>query len=187
MRIDTPTTPPTDLIGQPIDRVDGPLKVSGAAKYAAEFPATNLAHAVAVTSTIAKGTVKSIDVASAKSAPGVLAVITQTTASPAATRPGGGGGPEGRRGFNFGGPRRAGMLRDNAIHYYGQYLALVVAETIEQARHAASLVQIHYDVQKPNVDPFHPLAAVQAAGPFGRGPMGYSRGDVDSGLASAPL
>jgi len=79
------------------------------------------------------------------------------------------------------------MLRDNAVHYYGQYLALVVAETIEQARHAASLIQIDYDVQKPNVDPFHPLPAPQAAGPFGRGPMGYSRGDVDSGLASAPL
>jgi xanthine dehydrogenase YagR molybdenum-binding subunit len=121
-----PTTSPADLIGQPIDRVDGPLKVSGAAKYAAEFPVANLAHAVAVTSTIAKGTVKSIDVSSAKSAPGVLAVITQTTPPPPATERAGGPGAGGR-GFNFGGPRRAGMLRDKSVHYAGQYLALVVA------------------------------------------------------------
>src|SRR5271167_4981666 len=108
MRIMTPTTTPANLIGQPIDRVDGPLKVSGAAKYAAEFPVANLAHAVAVTSTIAKGTVKSIDVTAAKSAPGVLTVITQTTPPPPAPAPA--GGPGGGRGFNFGGPRRAGML-----------------------------------------------------------------------------
>jgi xanthine dehydrogenase YagR molybdenum-binding subunit len=184
MQLTTPTTSPADLIGQPVDRVEGPLKVSGSAKYAAEFPVTNLAHAVAVTSTIAKGTVKSIDTTAAKSAPGVLAVITKTPSAPRPTPTSEAGI---RRGFNFGGARRPGMLRDNAVHYSGQYLALVVAETIEQARYAATLVRIEYDVQKPNVDPFNPLPAPQAAGPFARNPFGYSRGDVDAAMASAAV
>ena len=66
----------TPSLGAPLDRVDGRLKVTGAAKYAAEFPIPNAAHAVIVTSTIAKGRVSAMDTAAAMRVPGVLTIIT---------------------------------------------------------------------------------------------------------------
>lgn len=63
-------------VGKPVDRVDGRLKVTGKAKYAAEFPLPNLAHGVLVTSTVAKGRIAALDTAEAEKSPGVLAVMT---------------------------------------------------------------------------------------------------------------
>jgi xanthine dehydrogenase YagR molybdenum-binding subunit len=65
----------SNSIGKPLERVDGRLKVTGAARYVAEFPMENLAHAVVVRSTIARGRIQSIDTSAAKKSPGVLAVI----------------------------------------------------------------------------------------------------------------
>jgi xanthine dehydrogenase YagR molybdenum-binding subunit len=69
-----------NLIGQPLDRIDGLLKVIGEARYAAEFPEARLAHAVLVTSTIASGTIASIDASRAQAVPGVLLVMTYQNA-----------------------------------------------------------------------------------------------------------
>ena len=118
-------------IGQPITRVDGKLKVTGRAPYAVEHAIPNLTHGVAVASTIGNGRIKELSTAEAEKMPGVLAILhhgnIQNLYRPAGTleemsRPG-----ESRPPFE-----------DDIIYYYGQYVALVVAETFEQAQDAAA-------------------------------------------------
>ncbi len=135
------------LIGKPIDRVDGRLKVTGAAKYAAEFNQPRMAYAFPVRSTVASGTVTKIDVGAAASSPGVIAVLTPENAPRL-------------KAFNREELTKAGAflgedlipLQDNKIHYFGQFVACVVAETYEQARAAAALVEIDYAQEKPKID-----------------------------------
>src|SRR5947207_14647569 len=96
-----PATEPTlttALVGPPVDRADGRLKVTGAARYAAEYAPPNLAHAVLVPSAISKGRTVAIDASAAEAAPGVLAVLTHTNSlsikqAQSSGQGGGGGGP----------------------------------------------------------------------------------------------
>ncbi|MHA6248270.1 xanthine dehydrogenase family protein molybdopterin-binding subunit [Pontibacter sp. CAU 1760] len=135
------------MISKPIDRVDGILKVTGQAKYAAEFNVPGVVYAMPVRAKIAKGTIKSIDTSAAKKAAGVLAVITHDNApkltelDPKKVRETSG---------NLG--EDLVPLQDNKVHYFGQYVALVVAETFEQANYAASLVEPVYNADKPDID-----------------------------------
>lgn len=126
------------LIGTPVSRVDGRMKVTGGARYAAEtrFPAT--AHAALVGSTIPSGRVVRLDVAAAERAPGVLLVLTHENRGPLGEMP---------TSADWTGmtPERRPPLEDARIHRYGQYVAMVVADTPEQARYAASLVQVAYE------------------------------------------
>ena len=130
-----------------LDRVDGRLKVTGAARYSAEYQAENLAHAVLVTSTIAKGRIKSIHAKSAEESKGVLAVISHLNT---AGVPGYGSAKQP--------PERAPMgtsLRvffDDFIYFDGQPVALVVAHTFEQAMHAATLVKVEYETETHQTD-----------------------------------
>src|SRR5207249_807999 len=126
-------------IGTPTSRVDGIAKVTGAAKYAAEFNAPGLAHGSVVTSTIAKGRITRIDRSAAMRVKGVIDVLTHEHRPPMAdddqaykdeTAP-------------AGSPFRP--LYDNKIMFNGQPIALVIAETSEIARFAASLVRVEYD------------------------------------------
>src|SRR5712664_3316985 len=102
-------------VGAPLDRVDGPLKVTGAARYSAEFPVANVAYAVIVTSTVPTGRIASIDTAAAEQLPGVIRVMTHRNTP---TLP----------------PEKPGMLttkalslmQDDLVHYNGQPIALVV-------------------------------------------------------------
>src|SRR5271170_3556978 len=116
------------LIGPDRNRVDGRLKVTGAAKYAVEFNVPQCVHACAIESNVAKATILGIDTSAADSAPGVLKVLThQNSAPPAASpSPANTAPPEGR------GTGR-GMMRmplaDGEVHYAGQYVALVIAQT----------------------------------------------------------
>lgn len=87
--------PSNKAIGKPLDRVDGRLKVTGAARYAAEFPLKNMAHAVLVQSAIAKGRITNIDTSAAQKSPGVLAVITHLNAPKLASPQSGGGDSSG--------------------------------------------------------------------------------------------
>jgi xanthine dehydrogenase YagR molybdenum-binding subunit len=134
MKFDTPAgTNPIDqlkVIGQPIDRIDGPRKTTGTAPYAYEWHdvAPNPAYGYVIGSAIAKGRIASIDLAAARSAPGVLAIVTARNA-----------GPLGRAERNT-----ARLLADPEIQHYHQAIALVVAETFEQARAAAQLVRVDY-------------------------------------------
>ena len=111
------------LTGQPLDRVDGVLKVTGGAHYAAEFSDARLAHAVLVTSTIASGRIESIDAARARAMPGVLIVITHENAM---RLPNGGRPP-----LSPPAGRRLTLLQDDTVRYSNEPVAVVVAETLE--------------------------------------------------------
>lgn len=135
------------ILGSPIDRVDGPAKVTGAARYAADDNPPGLAYATLIRSTIAKGRIRKIDVAIAEAAPGVLAVLTHENLAPLDP-------PPHDLMAMFAGQfyETRPPLRDDVIHYAGQHVVVIVAETFEQARYAASLVSIEYDREDPALD-----------------------------------
>ena len=123
-----------------LDRVDGRLKVTGAARYAAEYPIPKLTYGVLVTSTIAGGKIQSMDARKAEKAPGVLAVISHFNAPQI---PGYSEGSNPAKGQSTKGqPLR--VFSDDTIYFYGQPVALVVADTLERAQFAAGLVQAQY-------------------------------------------
>jgi xanthine dehydrogenase YagR molybdenum-binding subunit len=135
MKFDTPATSnPIDqlkVVGKPVDRVDGPLKVTGKASYANDRHdvAPNQAHGYIVASAIPKGRIVSMDVTAARAAPGVLAIVTADNA-----------GPLGKGTFNT-----ARLLAGPNIEHYHQAIAVVVAETFEQARDASHLLKVQYE------------------------------------------
>ena len=132
----------TAVIGLPEDRVDGRLKVTGGAKYSAEMPVAGVLHAVMVMSTIANGSIKSIDSTVALAHPGVSAVITPFNAPKVVNIPGQGGGA-GRR------ERVLSILQDTNVYYQNQPISVVVAETLEAAQYGASVVKVDYTASKP--------------------------------------
>lgn len=166
------------LVGQPVDRVDGRLKVTGQARYAAEFSYPGLVHGVSLGSTVAAGRVRDIDTTAAEKAPGVLLVLTHKNVPKMPPPP-----PETPQN-RF--TRATPLLQDTVIHHHGQLIGFVVAETLEQARHAATLVQVSYDAAEPrigfdaNVRNAYAPVAINA---------GYKtdtrRGDIDQGLKAA--
>lgn len=127
-------------VGQPLNRVDGRLKVTGGAKYPAEFAPANLAYGYLVGSTVAKGHIRSIDVSAAEKAPGVLAVLTHQNAPKLGEPP---------NAKDSGGIRieQRIPLSDAKVHYAGQYIAVIVATSLEEARYAAGLLRVDYEVE----------------------------------------
>jgi CO/xanthine dehydrogenase Mo-binding subunit len=160
------------IIGDPVDRVDGPLKVTGAAPYPSDFTFPGLTHAVVVQSTIAAGTIRGIDAAEAEAAPGVLAVITHENAPALAEGP-----------MTPLGPSPPFPLRDNRIVHRGQHVAVVVARTREQARAAARLVRIGYEETAAVLGIGDPRAPVLV----NKWGLDVDRGDVTAALASAEV
>ena len=163
-----------DTIGEPLNRVDGRLKVTGGAKYSGEYKFPNLTYAVLVPATITNGTVTAVDIRAAKYAPGVLAVITPFNApkvpgyQPDAKKP-----VKGLKLFN-----------DNQIHFNGQPIALVVADTFERATYAASLVKATYQAQ-PFETNFHKNFD-NGVTPDGGKYKDYVRGEADA-YKNAPV
>ncbi|WP_313167016.1 xanthine dehydrogenase family protein molybdopterin-binding subunit [Massilia oculi] len=167
------------LIGAPVSRLDGPVKVKGEAKYAAEFALDGMVHAALVYSTVAKGRIAAIDVAKAEAAPGVVLVMSHLNAPkmqppPLLMRePLGGSGDA------------LPVFQDDRVHWNGQPVALVLAESREQADHAASLVQVRYDAE----DGVTSMEAARAAGikvaEFMGAPLQNVIGDAEAALASA--
>ena len=160
------------LIGPGIDRIDGPLKVTGAAQYPSDFSFPNLGYAVLVQSTIAAGSIRRMDTTATLTAPGVLAVITHENAGQL------GQGPAG----NLGAPPPP-PLQNNRILHYGQHIAVVVAETLEQATAASRLLTVDYDTTEALFHLTDPRAEV-LTNPWG---LDQQRGDVATHLASAPV
>src|SRR6266702_679233 len=170
----TDTTPrAAGIIGAAVPRIDGPLKTTGSARYSLDHDFPRLVHAVAVQSTIGKGRIRSLDVNAAEKMPGVLLVLHhrnlenvyrtfphQQDGSMAETRP---------------------PFEDDKIYYWGQYVALVVAETLEQANAAADAVRVKYDVEEPDV---RPDLSAAFAGPR---ESSWKRGDPDQALGSASV
>ncbi|MBS7564358.1 xanthine dehydrogenase family protein molybdopterin-binding subunit [Mucilaginibacter sp. Bleaf8] len=130
-----------------INRVDGKLKVTGAAKYAAEFNLPNMAWAVLVPSTITKGTISTIDTKAAERAPGVLKVITYLNAP---KLPGYDSGKDPSKPPTGGGPLR--LFVDNTVKFNGHPIAMVVADSFERATYAASLVKATYNKESFQTD-----------------------------------
>ena len=158
-----------DLKNAP-DRVDGRAKVLGKARYIAEHRFPGMAHGYFVASSIAKGKIRSIDSTEAEKQTGVIAVLSHKNA-PKIVQP---ERPEGRRPY--------APFVGTDIYFSGQPVAVVVAETFEQARYAASLVKVTYDEQKPNTDP---ATMPSAAIPSGREtPV---RGEPDKAFADASI
>jgi xanthine dehydrogenase YagR molybdenum-binding subunit len=136
----------TKSIGKPVSRVDGRAKVTGAAKYAAEFNVPNLAHGFVVNSEIAKGRIKKIDRTAALGVPGVIEVFAHDNRPTMAS----GSGKYTDETAPPGSPFRP--LYDDAIMFAGQPIALVVAEEFEIARFAATLVEIEYEAEEAITD-----------------------------------
>jgi xanthine dehydrogenase YagR molybdenum-binding subunit len=174
MKFDTPaTTNPIDqlkVIGKPTDRIDGPLKTTGHAPYAYERhdAIANVAYGVVVGAAIAKGRIASMDTGKAGAAPGVLAVVTAANA-----------GKLGKGDFNT-----ARLLGGPEIEHYHQAVALVVAETFEQARAAAELVRVDYVRAK---GAFDLAGAKDTAVKPTEGKADTAVGDFASALAAAPV
>ena len=170
------------VVGQPIDRRDGRLKVSGRARYAAEFDIGNLAHAVLVQSTIASGEIIGMDLAAAQAAPGVLAILTPDNAPRLPEQPSGQS--------ETSGPLVAKpVLQDKLVYYSGQHIAVVVADTLERAQHAAALVKVEYREYEAQIRMEDALGAAYPPKRFrnGQRPPDSRRGDPEAALAAAPV
>ena len=166
-------------IGQPLSRVDGRLKVTGAARYAADIPIADLLHASIVHSIIANGRLASLDTTAAERAPGVVAVFTyrnmpRMNPTP---KPWSQLHPHGQSYL---------PLQDDKIHYAGQPIAIVVADTGDQAEHAGTLVKVEYEVQRPAV--FGPDAMKNAVDPpqF-LWPVSSAVGNAEAGIAAGDV
>jgi len=161
-------------VGQPLSRVDGPLKVSGGARYAAEIPVNGVAYGVLVQSAIANGRIRALDTAAAEHAPGVFAVMTYLNA-PRVARP-----------KRLPSGDSVPILQGPDIHFAGENVACVVADSLERAEHAAALVRVIYDREAPVADMDAHLADAfdPQALSGGQKPV-TARGDVDAGLATA--
>src|SRR3954467_15612673 len=176
MKFDSPaTTNPIDqlkVIGKPTSRIEGPLKTTGTAPYAYErhdvIP--NQAYGYILGSAIAKGRIRSMDLSRAKAAPGVLAIVTYENAGKLA---------KGER-------NTANLLGGPEIEHYHQAIALVVANTFEQARAAAQFVKVDYEKKTGSFD----LAAAKGGAPMAKkligGPASTAVGDFVGAFASAP-
>ncbi|KXK59753.1 hypothetical protein AWW66_22495 [Micromonospora rosaria] len=154
-------------LGRDIDRVDGRAKVTGAARYSADYPASDpsarVAHAYLVTSTIARGSISAMDTVAAQNAPGVIGVYSPFHKLGLQPVPG--------AGENY------APLQDTRVRFRGQIIGMVVAETSGQAREAAGLITTTYDEQRPRtsladeprvpaaVAPGHPPASVTVLAP----------------------
>jgi xanthine dehydrogenase YagR molybdenum-binding subunit len=173
----------TSMIGRRTPRVDGPLKVSGRAQYASDFHFPGMLYAVPVEATIANGRVVKLDTATAEKLPGVRAIfhrenigkIFRSVLGP---------------GFEGVTDERRPPFEDDVIRYYGQYIALAVADTFEQAKAAADAVRATYDKEKPNVAPElraddEPETVATTFSPTKREQS--KRGDPDAAFASAPI
>jgi xanthine dehydrogenase YagR molybdenum-binding subunit len=171
----------TAVIGQPVSRVDGRHKVTGRATYAAEFDQPGQAYGVIIRSTVANGQIASIDVAAAERIPGVIAVLTHHNAPRLAYRPHK-GVPDPATG------ERLHVLQDDHVTHQGHPIALVIAETLEQANHAAMLLRVTYAVETGTTDisRVEPVQPTQQKTDQGETrPPTTRRGDPEGALAAA--
>src|SRR6476660_8667861 len=183
MSTTTQPLPANSPIGRDTPRIDGPLKVTGAAKYTSDFRFPGMLYAVPVEATIANGKVVKLDTGAAEKMPGVRAILHRDNIGKifrSVPEPGFGGICEERR----------PAFEDDVVRYYGQYVALAVADTFEGAKAAADAVRVTYAKEKPNVgtdlkadDDPEVVAAT-----FGmKERLQSQRGDPGAAFATAPV
>lgn len=167
-----PATQETSPIGRATPRIDGPRKVSGTAQYTSDFHFPGQLYAVPVEATIANGRVVKLDTAAAEQMPGVRAILHRGNIGKIfrAVK-----GP----GFEGITDERRPPFEDDVVRYYGQYVALAVAETFESAKAAADAVRVTYAPEKPNVDTN--LTSDE------KPKTESERGDVDAAFGTAPV
>lgn len=167
-------------VGKPLARIDGRAKVTGAARYAAEFNQPSQAYAVIISSTVGLGRIARIDAAAAERLPGVLAIISHVNAPRLAynAHKGGIDPPSGER---------LHMLQDDEVRFYGQPVALVVADTLDRAERAAAALRITYDAGRPLVSPTDKQAQPIAPVAYGRLEADTVRGDPEAAFAAADV
>ncbi len=169
-------------IGQSFSRVDGRLKVTGQATFAAEYKLENVAHAALVFSRIARGKIKSIDTSAAEDAPGVIGVLTHENAPQMKKTPVFGSASEGEPGASASSIR---YLNTDEISFNGQPVAVVIAETLEQAEHAATLVAVKYEEKEARLSlDAEKLNAIVPDQILGE-PAEIKQGDAEKALAEA--
>jgi xanthine dehydrogenase YagR molybdenum-binding subunit len=179
------TNPQQGVVGQPLSRVDGWAKVTGRAKYSAEYnQLPGLVHAVLKTSDVAKGRVTSIDTSIAQRQPGVLAILTHQNLPKLAKTP---NKPDDKKTMASA-PMSFFPMESDQVYYAGQPVALVVADTLEQAQYAAALLKV-------TIAPEAPVSSYMAANAELYQPQGMlgfitnnsRRGDAQAAFASAPV
>jgi xanthine dehydrogenase YagR molybdenum-binding subunit len=170
----------TRSVGRPMSRADGPAKVTGQARYAADTPLRGMAHAVLVMAPIAHGRIRRLDAGAARAEPGVLAVLSHADM------------PKLNRVDTPPAAQSVMPLQSDEIVYEGQPVAVVVAETLEQAQHAAALVRVDYAAEPAVVDLRAALDEKQRApiriDKFEQAAASDTRvGDVDAAVRGAPV
>src|SRR6202521_2523626 len=178
-----PESAQTSVIGKPQPRIDGPLKVSGTAQYASDFHFPGMLYAVPVEATIANGKIQKLDTAAAEKMPGVRAVLHRANIGKISRSVMG-------KGFDGICIERRPPFEDDVVRYYGQYVALAVADTFEAAKGAADAVRVTYNKNKPNVEADlkaddDPDVVPTSYGPEKR--VESERGDPEGAFASAPV
>jgi xanthine dehydrogenase YagR molybdenum-binding subunit len=160
-----------EIVGKPADRIDGPLKTTGSARYAYERHdvAPNPAHGFVIGSAIAKGRIRSMDLSAAQRAPGVICIVTTENAGH----------------LGKGMRNTAKLLGGPEIEHYHQAVAVVVAETFEQARAAAHLVWVDYDQAEGSFDLAKTMDSAKPAKILS-GPADSAVGDFAAAFAAAP-
>ena len=173
----------TSPIGRDTQRVDGPLKVTGKAQYASDYHFPGLLYGVPVEATIANGKVTKLDTAAAEKLPNVRAIFRRDNIGKIfRSVPG--------EGFEGICDERRPPFEDDTIRYYGQYVALAVADTFEAAKAAADTVRVTYATEKPNVETDlkaddEPDVVPTTVGSTPR--LQSKRGDAEGAFASAPV
>lgn len=164
-------------IGKPVARIDGRAKVTGSARYAADFNQKNMAHAVIVSATIGLGRITAIDSEAVKRMPGIVAIITHRNAPRLPYNPHKGS-------IDPAVGERLHVLEDDQVRFFGQPVALIVADTLDHAERAATALRVTYQATRPVVDPSDPQAS--SVSPEGRhGDNG--RGDAEAAFAQAEI
>jgi xanthine dehydrogenase YagR molybdenum-binding subunit len=178
-----PESTQMSVIGKGQPRIDGPVKVSGFAQYASDFHFPGMLYAVPVEATIANGRVVKLDTAAAEKMPGVRAIFHRENIGKIFRSV---QGP----GFEGIVDERRPPFEDDVVRYYGQYVALAVADTFETAKAAADAVRTTYTKEKPNVDTVlkaddEPDVIATTFGPVKR--VQSERGDAESAFANAAV
>jgi xanthine dehydrogenase YagR molybdenum-binding subunit len=167
-----------NLIGQPLSRTDGPLKVTGKTPYAEDLRVDNLAYGYLVTSTIARGRINKMDLSAAAALPGVLKIYTAADVKgrvkPTTSQP--------NVGF---GPSKFYPMQDDRIVYAGQIIGFVVAETYETAREAARRIRVDYSAEPVAASFDSPQARTLTLEEAGVGNSNLSKGNVTAALEQA--
>src|SRR6266566_3388278 len=178
-----PESSQLSVIGKGQPRIDGPLKVSGAAMYASDHNFPGMLYAVPVEATIANGKIQKLDTAAAEKMPGVRAIFHRQNIGKIFRSVLG----NGMEGICI---ERRPPFEDDVVRYYGQYIALAVADTFEAAKGAADAVRATYTKEKPNVETHldaddDPDVVLTTYGPAER--LQSQRGDAEQGFATAPI